>query len=82
MEIDFYKDNEQKAPTVEYYLFTDWFSEIMNGQYIEHLDSGKWYQVTFQTIADNKGDPHIVFLYPIERRPTVINLKTNNDEED
>lgn len=80
MVIDFYLDNEQRAPTVGFYLFTDYFSEIRNGQQIKHMDQN--YQVTWQTVAENKGEPHMVFLYPIERSIITIDFKIEENEKD
>ncbi len=36
MKINFYTDNQQKAPTVENFLFSDHYAEIKQGQFIEH----------------------------------------------
>ena len=73
MQVDFYRSNEQNAPTVENYLFTKELSQVMNGEYIEH--GGQYYQVTGQTIAEKKGDPHNVFIYPVQRKPIEIKLE-------
>lgn len=86
MKVDFYTANEQLAPTVANYLFSDEYTMIMNGQYIEQ--AGQWYQVTGQTMPDIKIDPddpdkfyplppHIVFVYPVNRRPIQVLTKLN-----
>ena len=82
MKVDFYRSNEQNAPTVEYYLFTKELRQIMNGEYIE--EAGQHYQVTGQIMADVpeyvEGDkfhptpPPVVFVYPVQRKPVEINL--------
>jgi hypothetical protein len=36
MQIDFFTDNEQRAPIAGKYLFTDYYAQIMQGQYIEN----------------------------------------------
>ncbi|HAQ19571.1 MAG TPA: hypothetical protein DCR40_10125 [Prolixibacteraceae bacterium] len=72
MKVDFYTSNEQLAPTVGNYLFSQECSLIMNGQYIEQ--HGQWYQVTGQTIADNKTEALAVFVYPVPRRPIRIGV--------
>jgi hypothetical protein len=72
MNVDFFISNEQLAPTVENYLFSDEYALIMNGQYIEQ--NGQWYQVTGQTIPDNPSDALAVFIYPVPRRPIVVKV--------
>lgn len=70
MKIDFYTANEQNAPTVENFLFSDEYAMIMNGMYIDH--NGQNYQVTGQQLAEETNGDHIVFLYPVNRRPAGI----------
>lgn len=65
MKVDFYTSNEQLAPTVANYLFSHECSLIMNGQFIDH--DGQWYQVTGQTIPDDKNEALAVFIYPVHR---------------
>lgn len=83
MKVDFYTANEQLAPTVANYLFSQDCSVIMNGQYIEN--DGQWYQVTGQTIPPIKVDPDDpdkffplpapdVFVYPVNWRPVNIEI--------
>ncbi|OFX52328.1 MAG: hypothetical protein A2066_00100 [Bacteroidetes bacterium GWB2_41_8] len=67
MKVDFYTNNEQKAPTVEHYLFSDEYAVMMNGQYIEQ--DGKWYQVTGILMPDDKVAALDVLLNPANRRP-------------
>jgi uncharacterized protein with WD repeat len=61
MTVDFYRDNEQKAPTVANYLFTDYYALMINGQRIEH--EFKIYEVTGQLWADDNRKLLNVFLY-------------------
>lgn len=75
MNVDFFKPNEQNAPTVENYLFSKELSQVMNGEYIDH--DGQLYQVTGQTVADKKGSPHNVFVFPINHRLIIVNLQGN-----
>lgn len=63
MQCDFYRDNEQKAPVVGNYLFTDYYAMMINGQYIEH--NFKRYQVTGQLWNDDKRKLLNVFLFEI-----------------
>lgn len=82
MKVDFYRANEQNAPTVEHYLFSDEYALIMNGQYIEQ--AGKHYQVISQTIPDLSDYPEteefrnvpalMCFIYPVSNTPTIVNL--------
>ena len=72
MTVDFYTSNEQLAPTVANYLFSDEYALIMNGQYIEH--NGQWYQVTGQTILDHQQADLAVFVYPVARRPMMMGI--------
>lgn len=72
MKVDFYKTNEQLAPTVANYLFSQECSLIMNGQYIEHGEQG--YQVTGQTVPDDKESALAVFIYPVSKRPTLVKV--------
>lgn len=72
MTVDFFRANEHNEPTAEFFLFTDQYALIMNGMYIEQ--NGQHYQVTGQQNPDKKGDAHIVFIYPVNRRPTEIQL--------
>lgn len=60
MQVDFYRSNEQNAPTVEHYLFTKELSQIMNGEYIE--EAGQHYQVISQPIPDQPAFPERVGL--------------------
>ena len=50
MTVDFYRDNPQKAPTVENYLFTDYYAQLINGQYIHH--NFKTYMLNGQQITE------------------------------
>ncbi len=72
MKVDFFSNNEQLAPTVGNYLFSQECSLIMNGQYIEQ--DRQWYQVTGQTIPDDKESALAVFLNPVPKRPTIIQV--------
>jgi len=72
MKVDFYTNNEQLAPTVANYLFSQECSMIINGQHIEH--NGQWYQITGQLVPDNKSEALAVFLYPISRQPIQVHL--------
>lgn len=71
MIVDFFKPNEQNAPTVENYLFSKELTQVMNGEFIHH--NGQHYQVTAQTVATEKGQPHNVFVFPVQQ-PVRINL--------
>jgi hypothetical protein len=68
MTVDFYRDNEQKAPTVENYLFTDNYAIMINGQNITH--EFKNYQVTGQLWADDTRKLLNVFLWEFPDRVT------------
>lgn len=72
MTIDFYRDNQQKAPTVENYLFTDFYALMIDGQRIEH--EFKIYQVTGQTWNDDTRKLLNVFLweYPEHLKPVTV----------
>jgi hypothetical protein len=72
MKIDFYTSNEQLAPTVANYLFSDEYACIINGQYIENNDKG--YQVVGQRLPDNKDEALAVFIYPVNRQPMEVNV--------
>lgn len=72
MKVDFYTSNEQLAPTVANYLFSQECELMMNGQYIEQ--DGQGYQVTGQTIPENKGEVLSVFIYPVPRRPIRVEI--------
>lgn len=61
MKVDFFRANEQNAPTTEFYLFSDDYALVMNGQQIEH--DGKKYQVTGLIWADDKHELLNVFLF-------------------
>jgi len=75
MKVDFYTANEQLAPTVANYLFSDEYALIMNGQYIER--DGQSYQVTGQTIPETKSEALAVFIYPVSRRPGKVSILIN-----
>lgn len=72
MKVDFYISNEQLAPTVPNYLFSDEYACIINGQYIEN--NCQVYQVVAQRLPDNKGDALAVFIYPVNRQPMEVNV--------
>ncbi len=82
MIVDFFKPNEQNAPTVENYLFSKELSQVMNGEFIQH--NGQHYQVTAQTMPDvppyvegekfKPMQPLVVFVYPVQRKLVQINL--------
>lgn len=64
MQVNFYKDSEQKAPTVANYLFSIDYAQMMVGQNVDH--QGKRYLV--RTLAWNDDTNQIlnafVWLYP------------------
>ena len=64
MKINFYRDNEQKAMTVEFFLFTKERVSIMNGEFVEN--EGQFYQVNSQLIAQQPGANHNAFIYPVD----------------
>ena len=66
MLIDFFKANEQNAPTAQFYLFTLERSCLMNGEFIQQ--NGQTYQVTGQTIAEQPKANHNGFLFPINNK--------------
>lgn len=70
MKVDFFTNNEQQAPTVENYLFSDEYALIMNGQYIEN--NGMFYQVTGMLIQEDEEAALAVFVNPANRRPIAI----------
>lgn len=84
MKVDFFRTNEQNAPTVEHFLFSKEISQVMNGEFIEQ--NGQYYQVTGQTIPDTEVmpdddpdewhpmPPPIVFVYPVPRRPIEVQV--------
>lgn len=68
MKIDFHTDNPDKAATVQTFLFTDYFAQIMIGQKIEHC--GDTYQVNYMENDDKTGKLKNVFVW---KYPTADN---------
>lgn len=79
MEINFYRDNEQKAATVENYLFTDFFAEMMVGRRIQH--NFKIYQVTHMTWNDDARTLLNVFLWQYPDNFRFAPETPENDEQ-
>jgi len=73
MKVDFYTSNEQLAPTVANYLFSDEYASMMNGQYVEN--EGQIYQVVGQRLPDIKDEALAVFVYPVKRIPQGIDIE-------
>lgn len=78
MTMDFYTDNEQRAPVTGNYLFSDEITQIMCGQFIS--DSGKRYQVNALQWNDEHRKLLNVFVFDMSSLMPANPLTLTNEE--